>query len=66
LIVEVQNLQELQSALGLEGITRILCDNFNTADLALAAGLSEGKMPLEASGNIDENNILCKTAQASP
>jgi hypothetical protein len=35
-----------------------LCDNFSIVDLAQAVRLSNGKLPLEASGNIDENTIL--------
>jgi hypothetical protein len=38
--------------------SHLLCDNFSIADLAQAVRLSNGKLPLEASGNIDENTIL--------
>jgi nicotinate-nucleotide pyrophosphorylase (carboxylating) len=44
--------------LPLDGVDRVLCDNFSIADLAQAVRLSNGKLPLEASGNIDENTIL--------
>jgi hypothetical protein len=34
-----------------------LCDNFSIVDLAQAVRLSNGKLPLEASGNIDETTL---------
>jgi nicotinate-nucleotide pyrophosphorylase (carboxylating) len=55
LIVEVENLTQLQQVLPLDGVERVLCDNFSIVDLAQAVRLSNGKLPLEASGNIDEN-----------
>lgn len=58
LIVEVESLDQLQQAIGLSHITRVLCDNFSINDLSSAVKMSKGKMPLEASGNIDENNIV--------
>ncbi|SFV60544.1 Quinolinate phosphoribosyltransferase [decarboxylating] [hydrothermal vent metagenome] len=57
LIVEVENLTQLKEALSLP-IDRILCDNFSIDLLKQAVELSKGKIPLEASGNIDENNII--------
>jgi nicotinate-nucleotide pyrophosphorylase (carboxylating) len=39
-------------------VERVLWDNFSIVDLAQAVRLSNGKLPLEASGNIDENTIL--------
>jgi nicotinate-nucleotide pyrophosphorylase (carboxylating) len=41
----------------LDGITRALCDNFSIDDLAKAVVLAKDKLPIEASGNIDESNI---------
>ncbi|HIM57992.1 MAG TPA: carboxylating nicotinate-nucleotide diphosphorylase [Gammaproteobacteria bacterium] len=58
LIVEVETLDQLQQALVFDGITRVLCDNFSTDDLTKAVILAKGKLPLEASGNIDEHNIV--------
>ena len=58
LIVEVENLEQLQQALTLNHITRVLCDNFSTEDLARAVDLAKNKLPLEASGNIDEHTIV--------
>lgn len=58
LIVEVENLSQLAEALSLDGISRILCDNFSAENLKAAVLLANHKTPLEASGNIDENNIV--------
>ena len=55
IIVEVENLEQLKEADSLD-ITRILCDNFDINLLKQAVKIA--KKPLEASGNIDENNIL--------
>ena len=57
MIVEVESLEQLQQVLELDHITRALCDNFSINDLSNAVKLAKGKLPLEASGNIDENNI---------
>jgi len=57
LIVEVESLDQLQQVLKLNRITRVLCDNFSIKDLTSAVKLAKGKLLLEASGNIDENNI---------
>jgi hypothetical protein len=43
-----------------------VCDNFSIADLAQAVRLSNGKLPLEASGNIDENTILAVAKTGVP
>jgi nicotinate-nucleotide pyrophosphorylase (carboxylating) len=48
LIVEVENLTQLQQVLSLDGVERVLCDNFSIADLAQAVRLSNGKLPLFA------------------
>jgi nicotinate-nucleotide pyrophosphorylase len=50
----------------LDGVERVLCDNFSIADLAQAVRLSNGKLPLEASGNIDENTILAVAKTGVP
>ena len=49
---------QLQQVLGLSRITRVLCDNFSINDLSSAVKLTKGKLRLEASGNIDESNIV--------
>ena len=58
IIVEVESLHELQSALSMRDINRILCDNFSIEDLREAVKISSGIYPLEASGGLNENNIL--------
>lgn len=58
LIVEVESLEQLQQALAINGISRILCDNFSTSELSSAVDLTSGKLPLEASGNIDVESIV--------
>ena len=58
IIVEVESLTELRSALLMKGINRILCDNFSLKDLREAVKISEGICPLEASGGISEINIM--------
>lgn len=58
IIVEVESLHELQSALSMRDINRILCDNFSIEDLREAVKISSGIYPLEASGGMNENNIL--------
>ena len=58
IIVEVESLKELRSALLMKGIKRILCDNFSLKDLREAVKISEGICPLEASGGISEINIM--------
>ncbi len=57
IIVEVESLDELRSALTMKNITRILCDNFSPQKLEEAVSISRGIYPLEASGGINENNI---------
>ena len=58
IIVEVETLDQIQTVLSINGITRILCDNFSTIELSMAVKLSKGIYPLEASGNINEKNIV--------
>ena len=58
IIVEVESLDELRTALSIKDITRILCDNFSLEDLKEAVKLSRGIYPIEASGGINETNIM--------
>jgi nicotinate-nucleotide pyrophosphorylase (carboxylating) len=58
LIVEVEDLTQLTETLELSGINRVLCDNFSIVDLVQAVKLTNNKLPLEASGNIDEKTIV--------
>jgi len=58
IIVEVESLDQLKIALPIKGITRILCDNFSSQELFEAVVIAKGICPLEASGNINEKNIV--------
>ncbi len=55
--VEVENLEQLQQALD-AGVERALLDNFTLDDLRRAVELNAGAIELEASGNIDRDNLL--------
>ena len=54
--VEVETLDELKQALSARA-DRILLDNFNVELLARAVSINNGQSRLEASGNIDLENI---------
>ncbi len=55
--VEVQNLKELDQALEYP-INRILLDNMSLSDMREACKRTAGKIPLEASGNVNASNIV--------
>ena len=55
--VEVENTKELKEALSL-GVKNILLDNFSVEDCKKSVELNHGEALLEASGNINEKNIL--------
>jgi nicotinate-nucleotide pyrophosphorylase (carboxylating) len=54
--IEVENLDELKQALN-SGAKLILLDNFNISELITAVALTQGRAILEASGNVDLNNV---------
>ncbi|HWP00680.1 MAG TPA: carboxylating nicotinate-nucleotide diphosphorylase [Methylococcus sp.] len=54
--VEVENLGELEQALA-AGVDRVLLDNFSLAMLREAVARVTGRIEVEASGNIDLDNI---------
>ncbi len=54
--VEVKTLHELQRALSLQ-VDRIMLDNMSLADMRRAVELADGKIPLEASGNVTLQTI---------
>ncbi len=56
-IVEVKNKEELGVALEFPWITRILLDNMTPAELRECVALTQGKIPLEASGGINMTNL---------
>ena len=57
IIVEVETIKQLRSAISIKGITRILCDNFSLIDLREAVKIAQGIYPIEASGGVNEVNI---------
>jgi nicotinate-nucleotide pyrophosphorylase (carboxylating) len=59
--VEVKNLAELQEALTL-AVDRILLDNMSLAQMREAVELTAGRTPLEASGNVDLENVAAIAA----
>lgn len=56
LIVEVENLEQLQILLRTDADVALL-DNFSIQDMRQAVRMTKGKLLLEASGNIDIDNI---------
>lgn len=54
--IEVESLSELQEAIAAKP-DRIMLDNFSLEDMRAAVKLNSGAIELEASGNIDLNNI---------
>lgn len=56
-VVEVQNLRQLREALSLDGIDRILLDNFSPARAARAVEITQERIPLEISGGITLQNV---------
>ena len=54
--VEVRSLSELREALGLQ-VDRILLDNMSIEEMRAAVEETKGRIPLEASGNIDLSNV---------
>ena len=57
IIIEARNLAEIKEILTLEGIHRILIDNFSFEDTRKAVALIGGKCLTESSGGINENTI---------
>ena len=54
--IEVETLTQLQAAID-AGVDRVLLDNFTTDEIQQAVAISNGKIPLEASGGITLDNI---------
>jgi len=57
--VEVENLDELQQALG-EGADIIMLDNFEPEQIREAVAINAGRAKLEVSGNLEASNIAGK------
>lgn len=54
--VEVKNLEELQIALALQ-VDRIMLDNMDLDQIRQAVQITQGRIPLEASGNVTLQNV---------
>ncbi len=57
-IVETRNLKEVEEVLNYNFVTRILLDNMEIDEIKKAISLIDNKKLTEASGNINESNIL--------
>jgi len=58
IVVETRNLAEVEEALKVGGITRIMLDNMAPERMREAIRLIDGRFPTEASGGITENSIV--------
>ena len=54
--VEVESFEQLQQAI-IAGVDRALLDNFTVAELRRAVDLNQGRIELEASGNINREDL---------
>jgi nicotinate-nucleotide pyrophosphorylase (carboxylating) len=59
--VEVKNLQELEEALMLD-VDRIMLDNMGIDQMQVAVKVAAGKVPLEASGNVELRQVIAVAA----
>jgi nicotinate-nucleotide pyrophosphorylase (carboxylating) len=55
--IETKNLEEVLEAVGCEGISRIMLDNFPPSDIRRAVELVGGRVELEASGGITLESV---------
>ena len=55
--IEVENLAQLEQAIE-AGVDRVLLDNFSRDRLVEAVRINRGRVELEASGNIDADNLV--------
>jgi len=55
--VEVEDLEQLQQAID-AGVGRALLDNFSVTEMRAAVELNDGRIELEASGNIDQDSLV--------
>ncbi len=55
--VEVESLEQLQLAID-AGVERVLLDNFSIPEMKRAVELKNQRIELEASGNIDQDNLV--------
>lgn len=57
-IIEVKNLKEFEEVVDSNFVTRVLLDNFSPDELKNIVSVNNGRKVLEASGGINENNIV--------
>jgi nicotinate-nucleotide pyrophosphorylase (carboxylating) len=57
IVVEVRDLDEVEQALAVGGVDRLLLDNFSPALAAQAVSLVGGRVPTEASGGLTPDNV---------
>ena len=57
IVVEVRDLKEINEALHVGGVDRLLLDNFSPALAADAVALVAGRVPTEASGGLTPDNV---------
>jgi len=55
--IEVRNFEELNEALDIGRIDRIMLDNFSIADTKIAVGMIDGRFETESSGGITSQNL---------
>ena len=55
--IEVENMQQLQQAIDAR-VDRVLLDNFSVAGMKQAVELNDGRIELEASGNVDLESVV--------
>lgn len=60
--VETRNLEEVQEAIDVGGIQRIMLDNMEVEEMRAAVALIDGRFEVEASGNIGLHNLREKAA----
>lgn len=58
IVIEVRNLDDIMKVLEVGKVKRILLDNFDPKTLAKAVKIINNKLETEASGNINESNIV--------
>ena len=56
--IEVRNMSELEEALETGNVDRVMLDNFSPDDLKKAVDFVNGRVETEASGGINETNII--------
>lgn len=57
IVIEIRNLEELQTVIDHGGVDRVLLDNFTPKGIEKALLMLDGKFESEASGGIDKNTI---------